>query len=206
MRRCTGSGSGRAAIVVWVLLGWLAGAARGADDSEPAAGARFAPRACTHRRAGRRPQCPRPPERRAHGTRAGGAGGARGDAGCGAEALPLGTGDFAETRTAATLLTASAHYDHYALYGLRGRFIAAAFPGARYGRGWLRRCTRCGGRRGARWWPRAPTTPNARCSRPGSGASPSTGLASRCRSGARARAMRRPPRACCAAFPTRCRG
>ncbi|MBK8482233.1 MAG: hypothetical protein IPL40_13880 [Proteobacteria bacterium] len=52
----------------------------------------------------------------------------------GIEALALGGGSFeAQVRTASRLLTASAHYDHFALYGLRGRFIRAAFPGARYG-------------------------------------------------------------------------
>ncbi|MBK6848604.1 MAG: hypothetical protein IPG96_14105 [Proteobacteria bacterium] len=134
MRRCTGSGSGRAAIVVWVLLGWLAGAARGADDREPAAGARFAPRAVRTVALG--------DDLNAHVHLSGVLTGPElvalaareGTLGAGLEALALGTGDFAEqTRTAATLLTASAHYDHYALYGLRGRFIAAAFPGARYG-------------------------------------------------------------------------
>lgn len=134
MRRCTGSGSGRAAIVVWVLLGWLAGAARGADDREPAAGARFAPRAVR--------TVALDDDLNAHVHLSGVLTGPElvalaareGTLGAGLEALPLGTGDFAEqTRTAATLLTASAHYDHYALYGLRGRFIAAAFPGARYG-------------------------------------------------------------------------
>ena len=130
-----GAGPGRAAFAAWLLVGWIAAPTRGADESEGAAGARVAPRA-------RRTVALLGDDLNAHVHLSGVLTGPKlvalaareGTLGAGLEALALGTGDFTEqTRTAATLLTASAHYDHYALYGLRGRFIAAAFPGARYG-------------------------------------------------------------------------
>lgn len=132
MRR--GAGRGRAAFAAWLLVIWIAAPALGAAEGSRAAGARVAPRAVR--------TVALDDELNAHVHLSGVLTGPElvalaareGTLGAGLEALALGTGDFAEqTRTAAALLTASAHYDHYALYGLRGRFIAAAFPGARYG-------------------------------------------------------------------------
>lgn len=108
MRR--GAGRGRAALVAWVLLGWLAGPAGAADNVHVHLSGVLSG-----------------PELVALAAR-------EGTLPAGLEALALGNDDLAtQARTAAALLTASAHYDHYALYGLRGRFVAAAFPGVRYG-------------------------------------------------------------------------